>query len=422
MEDLRVAIIGGGAAGFFGAVHVKKNFPHAQVTIFEKSNQVLKKVSISGGGRCNLTNGCTDPEELSHAYPRGGRELKKLFRIFGPAHTMEWFESKGVPLVIQEDNCVFPRSQDSSSITGTLIKEASRAGVNVVTGSTITGISKDPQNFFILEQDGSPLKVRQSLEKFNKVIVTTGGSPRKEGLAWLQKLGHKIEDPVPSLFTFNIPADPVTKLMGVVQEEVTLSIQGSRISSDGILLVTHWGMSGPAVLKLSSYGARLIHEKNNTFVLQVNWTGSQNQESITEQLRILASANPNKSMANTKPGNISKRLWEYLLAKRGFSTPSTPGNQPAFKRWSECGTKGINRLAEVLVNDQYLVKGSSRFREEFVTCGGVSLSGVNMATMESKVVPGLFFAGEVLDIDAITGGYNLQAAWTTAFTAAKLSF
>ena len=411
--SINAAVIGGGAAGFFAAIEVKRNFPQAQVTIFEKNNQVLRKVSVSGGGRCNLTNACTDLDELDKAYPRGGKQLKHLFREFGPEQTMEWFKSKGVQLVVQPDNCVFPRSQDSASITGILIREASRCGVHVVTGTKITGIRPGPQGSLTLEQE------QGTQYEFNKVIVTTGGSPRKEGLLWLKELGHQIMDPIPSLFTFNIPSDPVTQLQGIVEEHVSASIQGTRIKAHGTLLITHWGMSGPAILKLSSFGAREIQKKGYDFTININWTGNMDQETVTQILEQTAKANPEKRVSSAKPFNMTQRLWEYLLEKNRLFANTSDGSQTA-RKWKEIKSKGINRLAEAIINDQYQVKGKSRFRQEFVTCGGVSLKSINTSTMESKIVPNLYFAGEILDIDAITGGYNLQAAWTTAFIAAKL--
>jgi len=412
--SLRIAIIGGGAAGFFAAIAVKENYPLSQVVIFEKSNNVLTKVTVSGGGRCNLTNGCSDPEKLSKAYPRGGRELKKLFREFGTKETMEWFECRGVPLVIQEDNCVFPSSQDSHSITHLLQKECKRLGVSIKTDCDITEL-------FIKETLclHNRSKLNNKPELFNKVIVTTGGSPKRKSLEWLEKLGHKIEEPVPSLFTFNIPGNAIRNLMGVVVENAILSLQGTKLKSQGALLITHWGMSGPAVLKLSSYSARVLNEKQYDFTIQVNWTGQQNTEIVFETLKTIAKNNPAKQLHSIKPFNLTQRLWDFLIDKQGINL-NQKGDKIE-KIWAQVGKKGLNQIAEILTNDQYNVKGKASFKEEFVTCGGISLKSVNMATMQSKIIPGLYFAGEVLDIDAITGGFNLQAAWTTAFIAAKLT-
>jgi len=448
----RVAIIGGGAAGFFAAIAVKENYPQMQVVIFEKSNKVLGKVSISGGGRCNLTNSCSDPLELLKAYPRGGRELNKLFWEFGIKQTMEWFESRGVPLVIQEDNCVFPRSQDSRSVTTLLQKECKKLGVSVKTGCDVkelylveesskdnskiklsyqkeiktkepTKILSSPEQFnksqLINKAElSSKQKLISKTELFNKVIVTTGGSPKRRGLEWLEKLGHKIEEPVPSLFTFNIPKDSITNLMGVVVENAILNLQGTKLKSQGALLITHWGMSGPAVLKLSSFAARVLSQKNYDFTIQVNWTGQQNNQIVIKTLKEIAIANPAKQLHSVRPYNLTQRLWEFLLNKQGVILNQR--GEKVGKKWAEIGEKGLNQIAEILTNDQYSIKGKASFKEEFVTCGGVSLKSVNMTTMQSRIIPGLYFAGEVLDIDAITGGFNLQAAWTTAFIAAKL--
>lgn len=441
--SFRVAIIGGGAAGFFAAIAVKENYPHSQVQIFEKSNKVLAKVAVSGGGRCNLTNGCSDLEELSKAYPRGGRELKKLFREFSTIDSIDWFESRGVPLVIQEDNCVFPRSQDSRSITDLLQRECKRLGVSIKTGYQVTELNPQSNGTITLryQQDGQHYDKQNhqqsdhqkqsgalliSKDSFDKVIVTTGGSPKKRGLEWLEKLGHTIEEPVPSLFTFNIPLDPVRNLMGAVVENAILSLQGTNLKSQGALLITHWGMSGPAVLKLSSYAARILSEKQYDFTIQVNWTGQQNSEIVLETLKEIAKNNPAKHLQSIKPYNLTQRVWDFLLEKQGI-TSSQKGEKvdkkgnTIEKKWAELGKKGLNQIAEILTNDQYNVRGKASFKEEFVTCGGISLKSVNMATLQSKVVPNLYFAGELLDIDAITGGFNLQAAWTTAFIAAKLS-
>lgn len=459
VTSFRIAIIGAGAAGFFAAIAVKENYPQSQVVIFEKSNNVLTKVAISGGGRCNLTNGCSDPEELSTAYPRGGKELKKLFHEFGTTHTIEWFESRGVPLVIQEDNCVFPRSQDSRSITNHLQKECARLGVVIKTGCNVkelcqtagnvsnnhemsdslvikviyeqknrieepsilhrqTGLSSKSEQLGKAQQMDNPELISKT-ELFHKVIVTTGGSPKRKGLEWLEKLGHTIIEPAPSLFTFNIPNNPIRELMGVVVEDVILTLQGTKIKSQGALLVTHWGMSGPAVLKLSSYAAPLLLQKQYDFTIQVNWTGQQNSEIVIEALKEIANNNPAKQLHSIRPYNITQRLWDFLLHKQGITFNQK--GEAIEKKWAELGKKGLNQIAEVLTNDQYNVKGKASFKEEFVTSGGVSLKSVNMATMQSKVLPNLYFAGEVLDIDAITGGFNLQAAWTTAHIAAKLT-
>lgn len=422
-SQFRVAIIGAGAAGFFAAIAIKENYPQSQVIIFEKTNRVLSKVAVSGGGRCNLTNGCSDPQELSKAYPRGGKELKRLFYQFNTTDTIEWFEKKGVPLVTQQDNCVFPSSQDSRSITDLLQKECRRLAISIKTECDVKKLSHIEDNKIELSyhqnsRTNQPTTEAIKTEQFHKVIVTTGGSPKRRGLDWLEKLGHKIIEPVPSLFTFNIPKDPIRDLMGVVVHNVILSLQGTKLKSQGTVLITHWGMSGPAVLKLSSYAARLLNEKQYDFTIQVNWTGQQNNQVVINYLKEIAKNNPSKQLLSIKPYNLTQRVWEFLLVKQGI-TLNKAGDEIE-RRWAQIGKKGLNQIAEVLTNDQYNVKGKASFKEEFVTCGGISLKSVNMSTMQSKILPNLYFAGEVLDIDAITGGFNLQAAWTTAHIAAKL--
>lgn len=403
---MKVAIIGGGAAGFFAAINTKENHPGADVVIFEKSQQLLAKVRISGGGRCNLTNNCASIKELSAAYPRGGNALKKAFRRFDNKQATHWFESRGVPLVTQEDNCVFPSSQNSQSIIDCFLEQAAKADIKIELGmgvKTITKIGTKLQ----LDFAGAGNQGRV----FDKVIVTTGGSPRKEGLLWLEKLGHHIESPVPSLFSFKITDDPITELMGIVVEQALVNIQGTRFKSAGPLLVTHWGLSGPAILTLSSFAARWLNDKNYHCNIQVNWTNLRNQEEVLAQLNQIANEHPKKHLTNLRPFSLPDRLWNYLLEKCHL---------PTSKAWGEVGKTGFNKLVNALTNDVYAITGQTQFRDEFVTCGGVSLDSIDTSTMQSKVCENLYFAGEVMDIDGITGGYNFQAAWTTAFIAAKL--
>lgn len=404
---MEIAIIGGGAAGFFAAITVKENYPAAKVVIFEKSKDILSKVKISGGGRCNVTNGCASIKELAEAYPRGGNALKKAFRTFSNKDTLHWFESRGVPLVTQEDNCVFPRSQNSQSIIDCFLEQTGRLNIKIEleTGiKTIKKVGGQLQLGFI----GGKLPSRT----FDKVIVASGGSPKRDGLVWLEKLNHHIVDPVPSLFTFKMPEEPVAELMGIVVENTLVNIQGSKLKSSGPLLMTHWGMSGPAILKLSALGARLLSEKGYQFKVQVNWTNERNQDAVVEQLKSIVAEQPKKILANVRPYSLPERLWSYLLEKSDL---------PASKKWAELGKAGLNRLVNVLTNDVYAVQGRTQFRDEFVTCGGVSLESIDFNTMQSKVCENLYFAGEVMDIDGITGGYNFQAAWTTAFIAGKLN-
>ena len=402
---MKIAIIGGGAAGFFSALSVKKNYPKSIVIVFEKSKKILSKVKVSGGGRCNVTNGCTSIKTLSLAYPRGGKLLKQAFTKFSTGDTMAWFESRGVPLVTQNDNCVFPKSQNSQSIIDCFLNEANKLGVKIEIGRGISQIKPNEKGQLVLRFSD------ESEDIFDKVIVATGGSPKRKGLTWLEDLGHQIEEPVPSLFTFNMPNESVKDLMGIVIEETLVSIQGTKLKSDGPLLITHWGMSGPAILKLSAFGARLLSEKKYEFNIQVNWVNEPNYDMVLNQINSIIEKYPHKILANIKPYFLKERLWFYLLDKMALSSQ---------KKWSELGKKGANKMVNALTNDIYEVKGKTTFKEEFVTCGGISLESINSKTMESKVCENLYFAGELMDIDGITGGYNFQAAWTTAFIASKL--
>lgn len=402
---MKVAVIGGGAAGFFSAIFVKENYPDAQVLILEKTKKLLAKVKISGGGRCNVTNACTSIKELTAAYPRGGKFLKHLFTEFSTSETRDWFEAKGVPLMVQEDQCVFPVSQDSQSIIDCLLSECARLHIQILTQHHVMEVKS--------VQDQIQLSIGKQKERilFDKVIVATGGSPKSSGLDWLAELGHEIIMPVPSLFTFNMPGESITKLMGVVVDPAIVSIQGTKLKGDGPLLITHWGMSGPAVLKLSSIGARQMAEMNYQCVASVNWVNVLNQEVVKEEIQTIAAENPKKQLSNIRPYELPVRLWHYLISRAGLDL---------IKPCGELGKKGVNALVKVLSNDEYQVSGKTTFKEEFVTAGGVSLDSINAKTMESKVFPNLYFTGEVMDIDGITGGYNFQAAWTTAYFAGKL--
>lgn len=399
-----IAIIGGGAAGFFAALSVKQHHPDAEVTIFEKSQKVLSKVKVSGGGRCNVTNGCSDVDELIKAYPRGGRKLKWAFKEFNTTDTVKWFEDRNVPLTLQEDGCYFPVSQNSQSVIDCFLNECKRLNISIQIGKGVDAL--------IEKNNKIELTFKDEKQLFDKVILATGGSPKTSGLDWLKDLGHTIEECVPSLFTFNMPGEKVRELMGIVKEEVITTIQGTKIKGDGPLLITHWGMSGPAILKLSAMGARVLADKNYHFNVLINWTNEVNLNKVSDEINSIVSAHPNKLLSNYRPYGIKERLWLHLLERAG---------QSSTKRWEELGKKGFNKLMETLTNDTYEVKGKTTFKEEFVTCGGVSLEDINMSSMESRVLNNLYFAGEVMDVDAITGGYNFQGAWTTGFIAGKLS-
>ena len=402
---MKVAVIGGGAAGFFAAIHVRENFPESEVCILEKSKKLLAKVKVSGGGRCNVTNGAANISALSKGYPRGEKQLKKAFGTFNNHDVMNWFETRGVKLVTQPDNCVFPVSQNSQTIINCFLEETNRLGAEIRTSANVTKI--EPQN-----NEQLRLTINDEAEDFDKVIVATGGMPKRKGLEWLADLGHEISDPVPSLFTFNMPTENVTDLMGIVVEETLTRVEGTRLKSDGPLLITHWGMSGPSILKLSAFGARVLSDSGYEFKVQVNWVNEQNVSVVESEVLRLENEFGARQLGNIRPYYLPDRLWRYMLDKAGLSPD---------KKWSEIGKKGRNKILHYLTNDTYEVSGKTTFKEEFVTCGGVALKSVDFKTMESKVVKNLFFAGELLDIDGITGGYNFQAAWTTAYLAARLS-
>lgn len=388
---MKTAIVGGGAAGFFLAINLKEMMPQMDVTILERSQRVLAKVEVSGGGRCNCTNTFADITDLAQVYPRGHRLLKRLFKGFDHRDAYQWFERHGVRLTTQADNCVFPASQDSHTIINSFLYEARRHDIKICTGVRVQ-------------------RLDTLLADYDFVAVCTGGSPRLEGLQWLADAGHEIAAPVPSLFTLSIDDTVLHGLMGTVVDGVTVGIPGTKLRADGPLLVTHWGVSGPAVLRLSSYAARHLSEADYRVPLAVNWTGRREPE-ILGELQSLMNRQPQKQLQTVRPFALPARLWEYLLQK-------TLGAR-AQNRWQNLNAKELNRLTNTLVNDQYTTSGRAAFRDEFVTCGGVALGSVNPATLESRHVPRLYFAGEVLDIDGVTGGFNFQAAWTTAYTVAS---
>ena len=441
---MKIAIIGAGAAGCFCAVELKRRMPSASVEVFEAGTKALAKVAITGGGRCNLTNSFEGISSLSIAYPRGDKLMKRLFRSFDQRSTWQWFENEGVKLVLQEDHCVFPASQDAMEIVNTLLARMRQAGVTLHTKRKVTGIFPRPDGGYTLSVaelskvqslrqaqrpdslapesiisvpepvEGPILQKSQRLDKHNCladiVVVTTGGSPKLSGLGMLDGLDLEIVPPVPSLFTFNLPGSPVRELMGTVVENASASLVGTKFKASGPLLITHWGMSGPAILKLSSYAARYLAENEYSATLSVNWFGDAGEQDVRDRITALSKDSPQKQILNTHPSELPSRLWNYLISKCGIREDA---------RWAELGSKGINRLVNTLINDEYQIRGKSRFKEEFVTCGGVALSNINLNTLESRNHPGLYFAGEVLDVDAITGGFNLQAAWSMGYTVAR---
>ena len=386
------------------AIVARRTNPTSKVTIFERAQKVLAKVEITGGGRCNVTNSFAAITDMKQAYPRGHKLMKRLMKTFSPEDTYRWFEQHGVPLVTQEDECVFPKAQDSHAIINCLVRQANELGVTICCRHRLVNIHRMEDGRLKLEFENGSHRV------FHRTIITTGGSPNGRGLQYLAQLGHDTEPPVPSLFTFNIKDRAFCDLMGTVVDPVVTTIPGTKLRAKGPLLVTHWGVSGPAALKLSSYAARLLAENDYKAPLAISWTGELTRQEVEENLLKLQTANPRKQVATLHPFGLPSRLWLYILSKLDID---------AGKPWAEIGRKTLNRMIETLVNDQYAIAGKGAFRDEFVTCGGVSLNSVNSKTLESKVCPNLFFAGEVLDIDAITGGFNLQAAWTTGVVAGQ---
>lgn len=381
----RISIIGAGASGCFCAIEIKRRHPDACVTVYEAGPVPLAKVAVTGGGRCNFTNSFEGVRSLKEAYPRGDKLMKRALKVFSNTDCMEWFRKEGVPCVIQEDCCVFPESQDAMQIVGTLESLMRRLGVKLCTKCRITNLDD-----LLAESDA--------------VVVTTGGGIP----SFLEGLGLEIVPPVPSLFTFRINDRELTSLMGTVVENASLRIAGESFRSRGALLVTDWGFSGPATLKLSSYAARYLAEHQYNAAMLVNWAGAD-EGVLRDWISTVSSVNSGKQISNTSYPSLTSRLWRFLLSRAGLREDL---------RWSEAGQKSLNRLVSVLSADEYRIEGRCRFKEEFVTCGGVALSDVDSGTLESKKIPGLFFAGEVLDIDAVTGGFNLQAAWSTAMMVA----
>ena len=390
-----IAIIGGGAAGCFCAIELKRRMPESKVTIYESQDRLLAKVAITGGGRCNLTNSFEDFRDsngnitsLEHVYPRGHRLMKRLFNVFSPDDTIKWFEAHGVRLVTQEDGCIFPKSQDAMEIVHTLENLIRQEGIQVKTGHKITDITA-------LKED---IKV-----------ITTGGKKTDKGYEFLSKLDIETEKPIPSLFTFEINDTSLNSLSGTVVDNATLSIPSTRFRSQGILLITDWGTSGPATLKLSSYAARFLSDSDYHAPLSINWLSKTQEEALIILKEIIAE-NKQKKLSSINIPTLTSRLWSHLITRAQIREDI---------RCAEIGSKQLNRLSATLTSDSYQITAKGKFKEEFVTCGGVSLNEIDPNTLRSKKHPGIFFAGEVLDIDAITGGFNLQAAWTTGYVAAK---
>jgi len=395
-------VVGGGAAGFFAAINAARLAPGKKVVIIEKSSKVLAKVKVSGGGRCNVTHACFDNRELVNFYPRGGKELRGAFSRFNPTQTVEWFRERGVELKTEPDGRMFPVSNSSETILNCLLLEASKLGVSIIMQKEVLEINKTSLGFSILTNN-------QELILCSKIIIAAGGSAKDAGYNFIQQIGHKIIPPVPSLFTFNIPNNSIRELMGISVEQVVVSIQGTSIQTKGPLLITHWGFSGPAILKASAWAARQLAAYQYNFTVNVNWMAGNKEEFILEELKISKQVYNAQLLVSVNPFKIVKRLWEFFVLKNGLDT--------AF-RWADLSNKQLRNLAQLLTSDNYVVSGKTTFKEEFVTCGGIALEEIDFKFMESKKVKGLFFVGEILDIDGVTGGFNFQAAWTTGWLAA----
>jgi len=403
---MRIVIIGAGAAGCFAAIELKRRCPEAEVTVLEKGTKPLAKVAITGGGRCNLTNSFAEVKSLEQVYPRGFRLMKKLFHHFSPKDAYEWFEREGVGLVTQDDECVFPQSQDAMEIVFTLTSLMNRLGVNTLCGCKVMDIAPHLPYYAVSYTKAENTNVIEA----DKVIVTTGGHPSPSGFDMLISLDLEIVPPVPSLFSLCIADKSLTTLMGTVVEQAQVSLAGTKIKTCGPLLITHWGISGPAVLKLSSHGARILAEKNYQANVMVNWLFEMSNNDVHEMLSAYVRKHSAKKIASAYPSALNARLWAHLVQRAKLS---------ADMRWSELQGKAFNRLLTVLTSDCYHVTGKNRYKDEFVTCGGVSLNCLKHDTLEAKNHPGLYFAGEVTDVDAITGGFNLQAAWTMGWVVAS---
>ena len=399
----QLIVIGGGAAGFFCAVNAARLDPSLKVTIIEKSNKLLSKVKVSGGGRCNVTHACFDIAEMSKRYPRGQHFVKKAFHQFFTTDTINWFEERGVKLKAEEDGRMFPVTDSSQTIIECLLKEANKFGVDILMNREVKKIERQSSTFNLQLSTGEYISA-------NFVCIASGGYPKSSMFDWLKELAHSIEEPVPSLFTFNLPKHPITKLMGVSVEKAKIKIQNSKLEEEGSLLITHWGLSGPAVLRLSAWGARELKIKNYELGININWLPDYNEETLRKKMQELRNTNASQKIINKNSFGLPSRLWEFFAEQSGIKNEW---------RWADLPSTEQNKFIKNLCSYEYEVKGKTTFKEEFVTAGGIKLNEVDANTMMSKKVPNLFFAGEVLDVDGITGGFNFQHAWTSGFVAAK---
>ena len=403
-----VAVLGGGAAGFFGAIASAEANPDLQVILLEKTSKLLAKVRVSGGGRCNVTHACESAAQLVAHYPRGSKQLKAAFQEFGVAETIAWFAKWGVALKTEADGRMFPITDSSETIAHALENAARQAGVRIFLNTSVEAIQPLLEGGFQLKLSGSGAAQAGNILRPSRLLVATGGNPKSANYDWLRALGHRIAEPVPSLFTFNVPNSPLSELMGVSVPQARVVLAGEKLQYEGPLLITHWGVSGPAVLKLSAWGARRLSELDYVGTALINWIPTFTEETLRPWLQQFRQDNGKKTVAANPQFGLPQRLWRNLIEQAGIA-PET--------RWSDLPAKAQNRLLELLLRTPLAVRGKTTYKEEFVTCGGIDLAEIDLKTMQSRRVPDLYFAGEVLDIDGITGGFNFQAAWTTGFLA-----
>jgi predicted Rossmann fold flavoprotein len=399
----KLVVIGGGAAGFFCAINAARLNPNLDVCILEKSNKLLAKVKVSGGGRCNTTHACFEIPALVQKYPRGQNFLKKTFHWFNTTDTIEWFAVRGVDLKTEADGRMFPASNDSQTIIDCLLKEADKYKVHVQTQTAVEKITVNDAGIFLLQTTSKTIEA-------NYVCVATGGFPKAHQFEFITNLGHTIEAPVPSLFTFNMPGNPITELMGVSVPEAQVKIAGSKIMATGPLLITHWGMSGPAILKCSAWGARELANLGYAFTIRVNWIPTYAEQDLRTAWPLIRSEQGNTKIGGRNPFELPGRLWLHLLEVCGIDAGIS---------WATLTAAAQNKLITALTAFECKVSGKTTFKDEFVTCGGIKLSEIDANTMQSKRIKGLYFAGEIMDIDGITGGFNFQNAWTSGWIAAK---
>ncbi len=399
----QLVIIGGGAAGFFCAVNAARMNAALKVIIVEKSNKLLSKVKVSGGGRCNVTHACFNIGEMVKRYPRGANFVKKTFHQFFTTDTIEWFEARSVKLKAEADGRMFPVTDSSQTIIDCLLKEANKYHVEIWMQAEVKAISIVNGQWSIAFADNRKLNA-------DYVVVASGGYPKTAMFDWIKNIGHSIEEPVPSLFTFNLPKHPITQLMGVSVEQAKVKIAGIKTEQTGPVMITHWGLSGPAILKMSAWAARELQQKNWEFEVMINWVPEYNEQQLINKFQQLRFEQAAQKISNKNVFGLPQRLWQFFLEQAGIVQE---------KRWADLAAKEQNKLAKLLCNYTVQVKGKTTFKEEFVTAGGIKLNEIDANTMMSKKADNLFFAGEVIDVDGITGGYNFQNAWTTGWVAAK---